>query len=79
MHFFQPPEGNSILYGMRAPRPTKEHCTVEAWQNAGMLDADVFDAELAYFRQCYYADGAFTYHFDHLHFRSPTERPWCAP
>src|SRR3546814_16756161 len=25
MHFSQPPEGNPIPCGMRAPRPTKEH------------------------------------------------------
>jgi hypothetical protein len=48
---------------------------VKAWQNAGMLDADAIDAELAYFRQRYYANGAFTYHFDHLHFRAPDREP----
>lgn len=45
--------------------------TIEAWHRAGTLDADAFDAELAYFRQRYYANGAFTNHFDDLHFRAP--------
>jgi hypothetical protein len=44
---------------------------VEAWQETGRLDADAFNAELGYFRQRYYADGAFTYHFDHQHLRNP--------
>ncbi len=44
---------------------------VEAWHSAGTLDAAAFEEELAYFRKRYYADGDFTYHFDHLHFRKP--------
>jgi len=44
---------------------------VEAWQETGRLDADAFNAELGYFRRRYYADGAFTHHFDHLHLRNP--------
>lgn len=44
---------------------------VETWHQTGTLSADAFDAELAYFRGRYYAGGAFTYHFDHLHFRKP--------
>jgi hypothetical protein len=43
---------------------------VEAWHNTGTLDAAAFQAELAYFRQRYYADGVFTYHYHHLHFRN---------
>ena len=42
---------------------------VDAWQNAGILDAQFLDPELAYFRQRYFVKGAFTYHFDHLHLR----------
>lgn len=42
---------------------------VDAWQQAGTLDASPFDPELAYFRQRYFADGDVTYHFDHLHLR----------
>ncbi len=42
---------------------------VDAWQKAGTLDALSLDPELAYFRQRYFADGDFTYHFNHLHLR----------
>lgn len=45
--------------------------TVEQWQAAGALDAGAFAAEITYFRQRYYAEGAFTDHFSHLHFRNP--------
>jgi hypothetical protein len=45
--------------------------SINAWRIAGTLDADAFDADLAYFRQRYYADGAFTYHFGDLHFKNP--------
>lgn len=41
----------------------------DEWRDAGTLDADQYDAELAYFRQRYYADGNFTHHFPHLHLR----------
>jgi hypothetical protein len=44
---------------------------VEGWHVAGTLDAAVFEEELAYFRQRYYANCAFTCHFNHLHFRKP--------
>lgn len=47
---------------------------VDAWRNAGTLDADQYGAELAYFRQRYFADGALTYHFAHLHLR-PADQP----
>lgn len=45
--------------------------TIQAWYDAGTLHVATFDKELAYFRDRYYANGAFTYHFDHLHFRKP--------
>ncbi|MGT2441023.1 hypothetical protein ACU4GH_40385 (plasmid) [Bradyrhizobium betae] len=44
---------------------------VQAWHDALTLDADIFDPELVYLRQRYYANNAFTYHFDNLHFRKP--------
>lgn len=47
---------------------------VDEWRDAKSLDADQYDAELAYFRQRYYADGNFTHHFPHLHLR-PTDQP----
>ena len=46
---------------------------VEAWGDGGTLDAEVFGDEVAYFRDRYYANGEFTYHFGHLHFR-PADR-----
>lgn len=42
---------------------------VDAWQQAGSLDASSLDVELTYFRERYFAEGDFTYHFDHLHLR----------
>jgi len=47
---------------------------VDAWTAAGTLDADDYDAELAYFRNRYFADGALTYHFPHLGLR-PSDHP----
>jgi hypothetical protein len=40
---------------------------VAQWNNAGALDAALFDDELAYFKARYYAGNDFTYHFDNLH------------
>lgn len=42
---------------------------VDGWQNAGTLDAQSLDPELAYLRQRYFANGAFTDHFEHLNLR----------
>lgn len=47
---------------------------VAAWSQAGTLDAAILDPELAYFRDRYYANGAFTYHFDNLHLRGNRDR-----
>lgn len=47
---------------------------VDQWRVAGTLDADQYDAELDYFRARYYANGAFTHHFAHLHLR-PADKP----
>jgi len=50
-------------------------CTrVDEWRDAGTLDADQYAAELAYFRERYFSNGAFTHHFDHLHLR-PADQP----
>src|SRR5690606_12903962 len=43
----------------------------ERWEEQGLLTDDTFKRELAYFRNRYYRDGAFTYHFEHLHIRAP--------
>lgn len=50
-------------------------CTkADEWYKAGTLDADQYAAELAYFRQRYFANGAFTHHFPHLKLR-PADQP----
>ncbi|MEQ9448788.1 MAG: hypothetical protein RLN70_07735, partial [Rhodospirillaceae bacterium] len=43
---------------------------VGKWQESGTLNADAFDRDVAYFRERYYFEGAFTYHFDDLNFRN---------
>ena len=39
------------------------------WAGNGLLAADTFGQEFAYFRDRYVADGKFTDHFNHLHLR----------
>lgn len=48
---------------------------VEGWHAAKTLDTAAFAAELAYFRDRYYAKGTFTDHFDSLNFRKPDREP----
>lgn len=43
--------------------------TSRRWGGNGLLAADTFGDELAYFRHRYVADGTFTRHFYHLHLR----------
>lgn len=40
------------------------------WAKQGGLDKDSFAVALAYFQDRYVENGAFTYHFGHLHFRN---------
>jgi hypothetical protein len=47
---------------------------VDEWRDAGTLEADQYAPELAYFRQRYFDNGAFTHHFPHLHLR-PADQP----
>lgn len=42
---------------------------VDAWSQAGMLEAELYDAELGYFRNRYFADSALTHHFPFLALR----------
>lgn len=50
-------------------------CTkVDEWQAAGTLNTDQYGPELAYFKQRYFANGAVTHHFEHLHLR-PADQP----
>lgn len=46
----------------------------DEWRDAGTLDADQYDGDLAYFQQRYFANGEFTHHFAHLHLR-PADQP----
>ena len=48
---------------------------VHRWHEAGTLQPVVYDAQLAYFRQRYFANGNFTHHFDHLHLRPSDQIP----
>ncbi|WP_210411650.1 hypothetical protein [Rhodoferax sediminis] len=47
---------------------------VDRWAADGTLEADLYDAELAYFRNRYFADGALTHHFSFLNLR-PSDHP----
>ena len=40
---------------------------VQRWSGAGVLSPQTFAAEVGYFKERYYSNGAFTYRFDHLH------------
>jgi hypothetical protein len=47
---------------------------IDEWTVGGALEAELYDGELAYFRARYFAGGALTYHFPHLHLR-PADYP----
>lgn len=47
---------------------------VDVWVANGTLEAGLYDAELDYFRNRYFADGEFTDHFPHLNLR-PSDHP----
>ncbi len=42
---------------------------VDRWEAAGSLAADLYDGDIAYFRDRYFQNGDFTYHFGHLNLR----------
>lgn len=44
------------------------------WAERGLLKADTFGAELAYFRNRYFANGDVTYHFHHLNLTQAQEQ-----
>ena len=44
------------------------------WQKEDLITDQSFEGELEYFRNRYFADGEFTYHFDHLRLRRPDRR-----
>lgn len=39
------------------------------WAGKGLLTQESFEPQINYFRNRYYADGEYTYHFEHLHLR----------
>lgn len=47
---------------------------VDSWAASGTLDANLYDTELAYFRNRYFTDGAITHHFPYLYLR-PSDHP----
>lgn len=47
---------------------------VDVWVANGTLEAGLYDTELDYFRNRYFADGELTYHFPHLNLR-PSDHP----
>lgn len=47
---------------------------VDAWVTAGSLGSELYDAELAYFRNRYFAEGKLTRHFPFLYLR-PSDQP----
>lgn len=47
---------------------------VRNWNQTGVLVATIFDEELAYFCDRYYASNTFTYHFDDLKLRDNDRR-----
>ena len=59
-------EAETMEANARVDRITE---TVDAWADADMLGADLYDAELAYFRDRYFADGELTYHYPFLGLR----------
>lgn len=66
----------SLLWTMFEARVLKTRASAKSiietsrqWAGDGLLTVDTFGQELAYFRDRYVADGAFTHHFDHLHLR----------
>jgi len=42
---------------------------VEQWEADGTLGAELYDGELAYFRDRYFQNGEFTFHFENLKLR----------
>lgn len=48
---------------------------VADWHGSGMLQAEDYKDELAYFRDRYFSDNTFTYNFDHLNLRAKDKAP----
>lgn len=48
---------------------------VEGWHRSGAMSPDLFDHEIAYFRNRYHSNGRFTAHFDGLRLRRSDRVP----
>ena len=66
----------AVLWSLFEAKALNEHGSADAivesakqWARSGQLTPDMFRQELAYFRDRYVVDGAFNYHFEHLHLR----------
>lgn len=59
-------EANIMEANARVDRITEK---VDAWVAAGILGADLYDAQMAYFRGRYFADGELTHHYPFLDLR----------
>ena len=66
----------SLLWSLFEARVLNTHgnaklilAVAKRWANKGLLTDELFNPELAYFQNRYYADGDFTYHFDQLRLR----------
>ncbi|WP_322084024.1 hypothetical protein [Burkholderia sp. BCC1972] len=59
----------------RNANPTSLLAAVSVFAERGQLRLDLFEASLAYFRDRYFHDDDFTYHFENLLFRRPDRRP----
>ncbi len=75
----------SLLWSLFEAKALKTHSNADSilavakqWANKGLLADESFNPERTYFQNCYYADGDFTYHFDHLNLRRAV-RPWMKP
>ena len=41
----------------------------KVWTGNGLLNKEIFKRQVDYFRNCYFADGEYAYHFNHLRLR----------
>ncbi|VBB16165.1 hypothetical protein [Burkholderia stabilis] len=59
----------------RSANPTSLLAAVRVFAERGQLRPDLFEASLAYFRDRYFQEDKFTYHFENLLFRRLDRRP----
>ncbi|RQV60796.1 hypothetical protein DF020_10165 [Burkholderia cenocepacia] len=59
----------------RNANPTSLLAAVSVFGERSQLRLELFEASLAYFRDRYFQEGEFTYHFENLLFRKSDRRP----